>query len=332
MNHKVEEKMAFPRLKVAVSDCLRGTECRYNGGHAQNDFVNHHLAKYADFYPFCPEAAVIGTPRETIRLVGEPQGIRVKGHKSETDYTDGLKAYGEKIIPKLLERQLDAAVVKSRSPSCGLERIKVYQPNGEWHGSKDPMTSGLFTGQLQAAAPYLAVEEESRLQDAWLRENFMLHAFTSARWRELLASTPNLADFQAFHRDHKYLLLSKNETLYREMGPLVANTRTENLSESLAAYQEKLFELLAHRSTKGQVRNVLDHVYGYFKDQLSAEEKAHYQETVTEFVEGIVPLIAVVKILEQFLNHYGSEYLASQVFFHPYPPDLALRSEVSAYK
>lgn len=325
-------KMHFPRLKIAVSDCLRGTECRYNGGHAQDDFVNHHLAKYADFYPFCPEAAVIGTPRETIRLVGDQQGVRVKGPKSGNDYTDGLKAYGDKMVPKLLGMHLDAAVVKSKSPSCGIERIKVYQPSGEWHGSKDPMTSGLFTGQLREQAPYLAIEDEGRLQDAWLRENFMLHAFTSARWRELLKSTPSLVDFQVFHRDHKYLFLSKSEAVYREMGPLVANTRADNFEEQLQAYQGKLFELLAHRSTKGQVRNVLDHVYGYFKAQLSADEKVHYQEAVNEFVEGIVPLIAVIKILEQFLKHYGSDYLSTQIFFNPYPADLALRSKVDAFR
>mgnify|MGYP000153254522 CR=1 FL=1 len=118
--------MHYPRIKIAVSDCLRGTECRYNGGHAQDDFVNHELAKYADFFPFCPEAAVLGTPRETIRLVGIGTEVRVIGPKSETDYTDGIQAYNHLIIPKLVDKKMDGAVVKSRSPSCGLERIKVY--------------------------------------------------------------------------------------------------------------------------------------------------------------------------------------------------------------
>ena len=236
------------------------------------------------------------------------------------------------MIPKLLAQSVDAAVVKSKSPSCGLERIKVYQPTGEWHGSKDPMTSGLFAGQLHHQAPYLAIEDEGRLRDAWLMENFMLHAFTAARWREFLSHSPSLADFQIFHRDHKYLLMSKNEALYREMGQLVAQTRKENLHEQIMAYQQKLFALLGFRTSRGRVRNVLDHVYGYFKQQLSDEEKNHYQTTVAEFVEGSVPLIAVIKVLEQFLNHYGSDYLSTQVFFHPYPADLALRSDIKAYK
>lgn len=328
--------MSFPRLKIAVSDCLRGTECRYNGGHAQDDFLNHHLAKYADFYPFCPEAAVLGTPRETIRLVGVVtelgMDIRIRGSRSDQDYTDGLQAYNDKMVPKLLGMNLDGAVVKARSPSCGLERIKVYQPTGEWFGSKDPMMAGLFTHTLQTQAPHLAIEEETRLNDAWLRESFMMHAFTAARWREFLVSEPTLATFQTFHRDHKYLYLSKNEALYREMGALVATTRAHNLTLSLVGYEEKLFVLLACRSKKGQIKNVLDHIFGYFKAQVTLAEKEHFLETVQEFMDDVVPLIAVIKVLEQFLRHYGSDYLASQIFFHPYPADLALRSKTSAYR
>lgn len=324
--------MTFPRLRIAVSDCLRGTECRYNGGHAQDDFVNRHLSKYADFLPFCPEAAVLGTPRETIRLVGIGTEIRVIGPKSNSDYTDGLQTYNDKMIPKLIQQRLDAAVVKSRSPSCGLERIKVYQPSGEWQGSKDPMQAGLFTGDLQKAAPKLAIEEEGRLNDAWLRENFMVQAFTSARWRELQESQPTLGSFQNFHRDHKYLFMSKNIDLYRELGALVATTRRHNLTESMMGYEQKMFKLLACRSKKGLVKNTLDHIYGYFKHQVTPGEKEHYFETVDEFMNDIIPLIAVIKILEQFLKHYGSDYLSTQVFFKPYPADLALRSKTSAYR
>lgn len=332
--------MSFPRLKIAVSDCLRGTKCRYNGGHAQDDFVNHQLAKYADFYPFCPEDAVMGSPRETIRLVGEedPQNgvhVVVRGTKSHADYTAPLQAYNQAKVTQLLAQNVDGAVVKARSPSCGLERIKVYQPDGQWYGSKDPLVTGLFTQHLIEQAPHLAIEEENRLQDAWLREQFMLRVFTTARWREFLAQTSGtltVASFQAFHRDHKYLLLSKNEAIYRHMGSLVATTRPHNLTNSLECYQACLFELLGHSASKGQVRNVLDHIYGYFKTQLSHDQKNHYHQTVAEFVNGIIPLIAVIKVLEQFLKQYPSSYLATQQFFNPYPADLALRSEVDAFR
>lgn len=322
----------FPRLKIALSDCLRGTECRYNGGHAQDDFVNQYLAKYADFYPFCPEDPVLGTPRETIQLVGVDGQVHVRGTKSKKDVTEGILNYTHKMVPKLLQQGIDGAVVKSRSPSCGLERIKIYRPTGEWFGSKDPMGQGLFTAELQKQAPQLAIEEEGRLSDAWLRENFMMHAYTIARWRELLEKQPGLADFQAFHRDHKYLFLSKNQDLYREMGQVVAGTVKTNQAAQLSLYQDKLYKLLAFRSSRGNVINTLQHIYGYFKDRLGEAEKSLFHESVEEFREGVIPLIAVIKVLQQFLKHYGSDYLETQVFFHPYPAELALRSKVTAYR
>lgn len=329
------QKPEFPRLKIALSDCLNGTECRYNGGHAQYDFVRFELSKYADFYRFCPEAAVMGTPRETIRLVGIEHEVRVIGPKSGNDYTDGLQKYTDSKIDFLEKQDIDGAVVKSRSPSCGLERIKVYRPTGEWFGSKDPMDQGLFTKNLQQRLPRLFIEEEGRLQDAWLRENFMLNLFTRARWREFKASmieAPKIKAFQDFHRDHKYLLLSKDEKLYREMGQLVAQTTKENFAEQLEAYGEKLHELLRERASKGKMVNVVQHMYGYFKEQVSESEKAFFTETLEEFRQGIVPFISVMKLLEQFIRHYGSEYLATQWIIHPYPADLALRSKLSAYK
>lgn len=329
---RMMQNVTFPRLRIAVSDCLRGTECRYNGGHAQYDFLNDELAKFADFFPFCPEAPVLGTPRETIRLVNVDGDIRVRGTKTEQDVTEGIQRYNEKMIPKLLQQKIDGAVVKSRSPSCGLERIKIYRPTGEWFGSQDKMGQGLFTAELQHQAPELAIEEEGRLQDAWLRENFVVRVFTMARWREFLESNPGLAEFQAFHRDHKYLFLSKSESLYREMGPLVAQATAQNLSSALVDYEALLTRLLSHLSKRGSVINTLDHVYGYFKKRLTEEEKALYLETREEFREGVVPLIAVIKVLQQFLSHYGSDYLMTQVFFHPYPAELALRSKVSAYR
>lgn len=322
----------YPQLRLAVSDCLRGTECRYNGGHAQEDFINQSLQSYAKFFPFCPEAPVLGVPRETIRLVNVEGKIRVRGTRSEADVTDALQQYIDKVIPSLLKQNLDGVIVKSRSPTCGLERIKHYRPTGEWFGSQDKMGQGLFTQSLLKQAPSLAIEDEGRLQDAWLRENFMLRLYTLARWRIFLQSEPNVAQFQAFHRDHKYLLLTKSEVIYREMGPLVAEATAQNLIDRLKAYEEKLHAALACRTKVGVMINVLDHIYGYFKKSLSDQEKQLYLETREEFRQQIIPLIAVIKLLQQFLQHYGSDYLSTQVILDPYPADLALRSKITAYR
>ena len=327
-----ESQINFPRPKVAISDCLMGVECRYNGGHAQYDFVRNELAEYVDYKRFCPEAAVMGTPRETIRLVGTEAGIRVVGPKSGNDYTDGLQEYNDKKVAFMVKENIDGAVVKSRSPSCGLERIKVYQPTGEWYGSKDPLDMGRFTKTLRDALPTIAIEEEGRLQDAWLRENFIMHLFSAARWREFVESEPSLAQLQAFHRDHKYLLMSKHDATFRELGSIVAQARKETLSEALSEYQVKFLDIMQQRSTRGRMINAMDHMYGYFKDQVNEAEKQHYLETVEEFRLGIVPMISVMKVLEQFIHHYGNDYLATQVVLHPYPAKLALRSKIGAYR
>lgn len=321
---------AFPRLRIAISDCLRGTECRYNGGHAQDDFVNKHLAKYADFFPFCPEAPVLGTPRETIRLVNVDGDIRVRGTKTGRDVTDGIQTYNEKMVPKLLEQNIDGAVVKSRSPSCGMERIKHYRPTGEWLGSQDKMGQGLFTASLQSASPLLPLEEEGRLHDAWLRENYMMRVFTLARWRVWQESALTPARLQAFHRQHKYLLMSKSEQYYRQLGPIVAQARDENILDSVKMYDELLKTLLACHAKRGGMVNVIEHVYGYFKKSLSSPEKTLYRQTLDEFRQGVVPMITIIKLLQQFLSHYGSDYLEDQFFFQPYPSELALRSSISA--
>lgn len=320
----------FPRLRIAISDCLRGTECRYNGGHAQDDFVNKHLANYADFFPFCPEAPVLGTPRETIRLVNVEGDIRVRGTKTGVDVTEGIQTYNQKMVPKLLQQNIDGAVVKSRSPSCGMERIKHYRPTGEWLGSQDKMGQGLFTESLQNASPLLPLEEEGRLHDAWLRENYMMRVFTLARWRVWQESPMTPARLQTFHRQHKYLLMSKSEWHYRKLGPIVAQATVDNMIESVADYDQALKMLLAMHAKRGGMINVIEHVYGYFKKRLSDIEKSLYRETLEEFRQGVVPMIAVIKLLQQFLLHYGSSYLEEQYFFHPYPSELALRSSIQA--
>ncbi|BBP44974.1 hypothetical protein THMIRHAS_03470 [Thiosulfatimonas sediminis] len=325
-------KPHFPKPRIAISDCLLGTECRYNGGHAQYDFVRYKLADYVEFKRFCPEAAVIGTPRETVRLVAVEGQVRVIGPKSGQDYTDGLQDYTDKKMHFFHKQNLDGAVVKSRSPSCGLERIKVYRPSGEWFGSKDPVDMGLFTRNLCENFPHIAIEEEGRLQDAWLRENFMLHIFSAARWREFFESKPTVAAFQAFHRDHKYLLLSKSEALYRKMGPIVAACTKENLAENLQAYGALFLAAIGTKTTRGKMINTIEHMYAYFKEDLSAPEKAFYQQTLSEFQQGIVPLVSLMKLLEGWIHRYGCEYLATQKIIHPYPAELALRSTVNAFR
>jgi uncharacterized protein YbgA (DUF1722 family)/uncharacterized protein YbbK (DUF523 family) len=322
----------YPKIRLAVSNCLLGVKCRYNGGHAQDDFVTDRLGKYVEFIPFCPEDAAMGTPRESVRLCKVEDQIRVLGGRSGKDYTDGLVTYNTKMVARLVNKQIDGAIVKAKSPSCGLDRIKIYKPTGEWLGSPQGVGQGLFTQALQQALPHIALEDEGRLFDPWLRENFALQLFTLARWREFLAEQPSVAGFQAFHRRHKFLLQSKNEALYREMGPIVAATDLNNWAQQTEAYQALLYRLLAMKTQRNAMINVLEHLYGYVKTQVSPPQKALYHETLDEFREGVIPLIAMMKLLRQWVVEFDVAYLQDQWIFDPYPADLALRSDLMAFK
>jgi uncharacterized protein YbgA (DUF1722 family)/uncharacterized protein YbbK (DUF523 family) len=331
MKHDLVER-TYPQIRLAVSNCLLGVKCRYNGGHAQDDFITERLARYVEFIPFCPEDAAMGTPRESVRLCRVEGEVRVLGGRSGQDYTEGLLDYNGKMIARLVKKQIDGAIVKAKSPSCGLDRIKIYKPTGEWLGSDKGVGQGLFTQALEQAMPFIALEDEGRLFDPWLRENFVLQLFSLARWREFVASSPSVSGFQDFHRRHKFLLLSKNEVLYRKMGPIVAQTSLSNWDESIEAYQGLLQQILALKTQRGAMINVLDHLYGYVKNQVSDYQKSLYFESVEEFRAGVIPLIALIKLLRQWVAEFGVEYLADQWIFDPYPADLALRSDLKAFK
>lgn len=324
------DKPDFPRLRLAASGCLLGQPVRYNGGHAQDDFVQR-LRHYADFSPFCPEAPVLGTLRETIRLVSVDGKVRVRGTVSGTDVTEAIEASCERQALAVLAYQPDGVIVKSKSPTCGLERVKLYREDGVWQSPRDPVTSGRFTARLLTAAPFLSIEEEGRLHDAWLREQFMLRVYTRARWRTFVTSaSPTVAGLQRFHRRHKLILLARNEMILRRLGTLVAAATSENLSQTLALYDKLLNEAFATPSSRRRLRNVFHHVLGYFKTVLRSEEKRFYLQTLDEFIAGVVPLITVIKVWEGLLLRRPHPYLAEQIFWHPYPPELALRSAVSA--
>lgn len=320
------------KIQLAVSNCLLGVSCRYNGGHAQDHFVTDKLANYVKFIPFCPEDAAMGTPRESVRLCRVESQLRVIGGRSGQDYTDGILDYNQKMVKRLQQKKIDGAVVKAKSPSCGLERIKIYRPSGEWLGSDQGMGSGLFTAHLQQVMPNLAIEDEGRLQDPWLRENFVLQLFAQARWREFVADSPSVAELQQFHRRHKFLLMSKNEALYRQMGPLVAQARQDNLEQSLLDYEQIWLQVLASKTKRTSMINVLEHLYGYVKDFISPVQKNMYRQSLQEFRLGIIPLIVLMKMLHQWIIDFDVIYLQDQWILEPYPSDLALRSDLQAFK
>ena len=191
---------------------------------------------------------------------------------------------------------------------------------------------GLFARAVRTAFPHLPVEDEKRLLDPWLRENFMIRIFSYARWQEFAASAPSMGALVEFHRRHKFLLLSKSEALYRQMGPIVANPDRQPPERVIAAYGEKFLAAIAAQNSRGAAVNTLEHMYGFVKKLLSAEETAHFKTSLGEFKEGIIPMIAVLKLLEHYIVLHDAGYLKDQVFLEPYPAKLGLRSRIEAYR
>lgn len=317
------------KIKVGVSECLLGINCRFDGGHKKDEFLTQKLSKYVEFIPFCPEDSILGHPRESIRLVKTDMGIRAIGNETQKDYTQAIKDEAKKAIEVCKKEGICGYIFKSKSPSCGIGRLKVYLPNGV-NESNDGV--GIFASQIIDSFFLLPIEDEGRLQDPWLRENFIMQLFAYHDLQNFLKSATKHANLVEFHTRYKFLLLSKSNQHYQKLGQIVANKQKAQLKDVLSSYKIIFLETIAKKSSAKRVFNVLEHMYGFLKEKLTKAEKEEFLNTFLEFKNGIVPLIAPIKLLRLYANKYEENYLKNQVFLYPYPDDLALRSELKAFK
>ncbi|MBE0495727.1 MAG: DUF523 and DUF1722 domain-containing protein [Campylobacterales bacterium] len=315
-------------MNIAVSSCLLGNEVRFDGGHKRERFITDLLAKYATFTPFCPEALAFGTPRPSIRLVHQNEGVRIVSNKTGEDLTGALEAQNQHELSRLKQIPLTGIIFKAKSPTCGFGSAKVYLPNGHGEGKTD----GLFVLTCKAAFPHLPMEEEARLLDPWLRENFIMHLFAYARFAEFCAQNPTMGGLVQFHTVNKFLLQSKNEALYRDLGNVVANHEKFPFPDVLDAYGVLYKEAIACKSSVSKTRNVLEHMVGFFKKTLEKGEKELLHLMLEDYTQKIIPLIAPISAIALLAKRYNVDYLLEQTFLAPYPKELALRSHVDAGK
>ncbi|NVJ52960.1 MAG: DUF523 and DUF1722 domain-containing protein [Campylobacteraceae bacterium] len=317
-------------MKLGISSCLLGTTCRYDGGHSRDKFIVNELSNYFDFEAFCPERLVFPTPRPAIRLVRSNGEVTVRTSNDDEDVTDTITEISKELVKKIEDNQLCGFILKSKSPTCGMERVKIY-PDKK-NGQSENVGVGVFAKELKERFPYLPIEEEGRLGDPWLRENFLMQIFAYRHLFEFLKSKPSFKDLVDFHTSYKYLIYSKSQSSYKELGNIVANHEKKDIEEVLSLYKVAFLEAISKKGSISKTYNVLLHIYGYFKKVISKEEKDDILETLEDFKKGIVPLIAVIKIIKLYTNKFDIEYLKTQVFINPYPKELALRSKVEAYK
>jgi uncharacterized protein YbgA (DUF1722 family)/uncharacterized protein YbbK (DUF523 family) len=313
------------RIKLGISTCLLGQKVRYDGGHKLDRFLTETLGQYVDYVPVCPEVECgFGIPREAFRLVGDPESPRLITSRTRQDYTDRMMQWGRKRVTELEAEGLCGFIFKSNSPSSGLERVKVYSEKGM------PVKKGrgIFASIFIEHFPLIPVEDEGRLHDPGLRENFIERVFALRRWRETLSKELTMADMVGFHTNHKLLILSHSEKHYRTMGKLVATGKEIPLKELYVRYQSLLMDALQLKTTPKKNSNVLMHMMGYFKKQLAPDEKQELLEVIRQYRDGYTPLIVPITLINHYARKYDQPYLSKQTYLHPHPAELRLRTHV----
>ncbi|MBI5013882.1 MAG: DUF523 and DUF1722 domain-containing protein [Deltaproteobacteria bacterium] len=313
------------RIRLGVSSCLLGEKVRYDGGHKLDHFLRDTLGQYMEYVPVCPEVECgLPVPREAMRLVGDPESPRLVTSRSGVDLTDRMLDWARERVERLADEDLCGFVFKSGSPSSGMERVKVYSPEGM--PSKTGV--GLFARAFRDRFPLLPVEEEGRLNDARLRENFIERLFTLRRWREMLARGKTRGNLVDFHTREKLLFLSHSTELYRALGRWVAHAKEHGTEELFAEYQRLLLEALQLKATPKKNANVLQHCLGYFKNVLNPDEKQELLEVIDRYRTELIPLIVPVTLVNHYVRKYDEPYLRLQTYLNPHPAELRLRNHV----
>jgi len=313
------------KIRLGVSACLLGEPVRYDGGHKRDLFLTGTLADYVEWVPVCPEVELgLGVPREAIRLVGRPEAPRFVRERTGEDLTPRMRRYAEDRVRQLAALELDGYVLKRASPSCGLFRVRVYRDGGVPSGDG----RGVFAAALVERLPMLPVEEEGRLADPALRENFVERVFAMARWRAFVAGHPRPRALVAFHTAQKFAVLAHSAEQYTRLGRLVAKAGRSLAREVVDEYGRGLMTALSVRTSRGRHANVLQHLAGFLKRELGPDERAELAEVIAEYRGGLVPLVVPITLLKHHVRRLGVTYLADQVYLNPHPKELMLRNHV----
>ncbi|MEW6338750.1 MAG: DUF523 and DUF1722 domain-containing protein [Acidobacteriota bacterium] len=315
---------ASPPIRIGISSCLLGARVRFDGGHKKDDFLVNTFGRWVQWVPVCPEVEVgMGTPRESVRLVREGDDIRMVAPKSGRDWTKEMRAYSTRRVEQLEKHELCGYVLKKDSPSCGMERVKVY-------GAGMPTKSGrgVFAESLLDRYPNLPVEEEGRLNDPRLRDNFVERVFAYHRLRGFLAGRWTIGSLVAFHTAHKLQLMAHSPEAYRELGRLVAAAKAVPRADVARRYEELFMGGLKVIATTRRNTNVLQHIIGYFRDLLDAASRQELLGLIEDYRRGLLPLVVPVTLVRHHVRLHEVAYLAGQTYLEPHPKELMLRNHV----
>lgn len=309
-------------IKVGISSCVLGERVRFDSGHKISNFVTKELDGYFSFVPVCPEVGVgMTVPRPTIRLVSNEERIALVETKNpENDHTDKMLTYSENKVNELQGERLCGYIVCAKSPTCGMERVKVYSKNS---AAKEGI--GLYTKTLMEKMPWLPVEEDGRLNDPVLKENFITRVYCLNDFYESMGGEATRGKIIEFHSRYKLTLMAHHPESYRSLGRLVADVANYEIEDFYNEYRLGLMKALQNRASRKNNTNVLMHLQGYFKRSLNSDEKAELATVISDYRTGLLPLLAPLTLIKHYLNAYPDEYLQKQKYLEPYPQEMRLR-------
>lgn len=313
------------KIKLGVSACLLGEPVRYDGAHKLDPFLVETLGRYVEYVPVCPEVECgLGVPRESMRLEGDLAHPRLVTTRTHRDLTDRMERWAAKRALELEREDLCGFIFKAKSPSCGFFAVPVFSPTGALAAKGRGLWARAFTEYF----PLVPVEEEGRLRDPELRENFIERIFALKRWRDVLKKGRTRRNLVEFHTDHKLLILAHSPRHYAQMGKLVARAAERPIGEVFSEYLNLLMEALELKATARKHVNVLQHAMGYFKRQLAEDEKRELLEIIGQYARSLVPLVVPVTLLNHYARKFNEPYLTRQFYLNPHPVELGLRNHV----
>jgi uncharacterized protein YbgA (DUF1722 family)/uncharacterized protein YbbK (DUF523 family) len=311
------------KIRIGVSKCLLGEPVRYDGQHKHDHFITDTLGRFFDFVGVCPEVECgLGVPRESMRLVGDHASPRLMTTRTGIDHTERLQTWAAQRVVELEREALHGFIFKSRSPSSGMENVKVYTDNGGVSG-KAP---GLFGKAFMAHFPTLPCEDEGRLNDPDLRENFIERVFTLYRFRQAMGTRPTLGTLMKFHASNKFLIQSHHEALMREMGRDLAGLKPAAARAYSPQYESKLMRAMKALATVRKHTNILQHMMGFLRDHVDEADRKELAGIVEDYHRELIPLIVPVTMLRHYVTKHGIDYLKDQYYLNPHPLELKLRN------
>ncbi|QFU77707.1 DUF1722 domain-containing protein [Halioglobus maricola] len=313
------------KIPLGISSCLLGQKVRFDSGHKHNPYITQNLGEFFSFQAFCPEVSIgLGTPREPIRLVNnaDDDSVRCVGTKDPSlDVTDELVASARAQASWV--SSVYGYIFKKDSPSCGMERVKVYRKSSATRDGR-----GMFAGEIMDMFPNLPVEEEGRLNDARLRENFVKRVFFYKRWCDLISDQPEKRDLVEFHARNKLIYMSHNQTKARELGRLVADIGGQDIDTFCESYLAGVTEIMQKPASRRNHCNVLSHIQGYLKRKLDADDRAELDQMIEQYRLGYIPLIVPITILRHHFRKTPDPYINQSYYMQPHPQELMLHNQL----